>query len=216
MAKKRSVLSQRLSFLAFPALVSLSLVSCGGSSAVSRTAGISGILSGVIAWVRHDWPAAASVFLDTLSRAGDDADTLVGDYALYGLGSTYLSGDERRAAESRFDMIDGDAPAEIVSSVWYQRGIIAYRDGDYDGAARAFKRSLETGPPSSDARVNMELSLRSRDEARSRSSSSPSSAQIQASDDIAADSIFNLVRKKEQDRWKNQETKKAAADTPDY
>lgn len=177
---------------------------------------IADILAGVIAWARQDWPASVSHFLDSLNRIDDENGTAADWYGLYGLGSTYLAGDERQAALSRFESIGADAPKEITASVWYQRGIIAYRDGDYDSAALYFRRSIETGGAASDARVNMELSLRSRDEASSRSANSPTAAHTEPSSDPAADSIFNLIRKKEQDRWKNQESANTESPRVDY
>jgi len=216
MAKERRGLTFRRARLASVFSAAFLLAACGGAAEGPRAAGVTAVLSGVLSWARRDWPSSVSHFLDSLEQAESSGNEVVGYYALYGLGSTYLSGDERRAAESRFDAIGPDAPPEIVASTWYQRGVIAYRDGDYERAALSFRHAIEIGGVSTDARVNLELSLRSRDESRSRASSGPSAAQTEPSDDPAADSVFNLIRKKEQDRWKNQETEQTGSGSPDY
>ncbi len=214
MAKKAAIGG----FRAIVALLCLSsvLTGCGTPLKKARLAEVADILAGVIAWARQDFPASTTHFLDSLTRSETEPDSSFSDYALYGLGSTYLAGDEREAAGDRFDSIGPDAPVEIIASVWYQRGIIAYRDGDYDAAAKAFRRSIETGGAAPDARVNMELSLRSRDESRSRSSAGPTAVRTEPATDPAANSIFNLIRKKEQDRWKNQESDSAESTRVDY
>lgn len=215
MAKKNSELIGPVKAVILAAAV-FSVTGCTELSRSARISEVAAILSGALAWARQDWPASVSHFLGSLKNAEINGNARVAYYALYGLGSTYLSGDERRAAEIRFGEIGSEAPAEIVSSVWYQRGIIAYRDGDYRLAAQSFRRSIETGGAATDARVNMELSLRSLEESRTRASSGPSPAQTEPSPDSAADSIFNLIRKKEQDRWKNQASESAASGTVDY
>lgn len=209
MAKKRLSLSVLLAF---------TLAGCSLVSPLPGGGALLGIFSGVVAWARQDWPASIVGFMDSLSSAEVTGDAAARDYALYGLGSTYLANDERAAASARLDSISSDAPTEIVASAWYQRGIIAYRDGDFEAAAIAFRHSIEIGGPAEDARINMELSLRSRDESRSRSSSAPAGAESEpnAYTDPATTTIFNLIRKKEQDRWKNQEDSTEAIATPDY
>lgn len=218
MAKKRLAISS------FPgitrAAVTLALVlpfsGCSAIDAIPGGSTMVGVLAGVVAWARQDWPASIVGFMESLSRADAAGDSRARDYALYGLGSTYLANDERAAASARLDAISPDAPPEIIASAWYQRGIIAYREGDYEGAAGNFRRSMEIGGPASDARINMELSLRSRDESRARTSSAPAAAKTDPDTDPAAETIFNLIRKKEQDRWKNQEDTNSSAATPDY
>ncbi len=191
------------------------LSGCSGAS-LSFARDMASVLTGTLAWGSGDLPGAAAAFLDALSAAEASGNGAVRDYALYGLASVYLGDDEREAALSRLDEIGDGASAEIGSSSWYQRGVIAFRSGDYEGAAKSFRRSMEIGGAAADARINMELSLRSRDEARSSSSSVPSASQIERSEDPASEALLSLVRKKERDRWKNQESDGAEASGLDY
>lgn len=175
-----------------------------------------GILSGVLAWSRQDWALSASSFLESAGRAESENDPLLREYAVYGLASTYLAQDEYDPALARLASIRDSSSSGIRASVWYQAGIIAYRRGEFDEAILCFRRSLENDPSSTDAKINLELSRRTLEDASARTSGSSSGFSENSGTDQETEMIFNLVRKKEQDRWKNQESGSQAAESADY
>ena len=173
------------------------------------------ILSGALAWSRKDWAMAASAFLDAERNATGDDGAVLRSYAAYGLASTYLAQDEYDSALARLAEAGEDASGEIGAGVWYQAGIIAFRKGEFEEAASMFRKSLERDPAQIDAKINLELSRRSLAETEAKQLGNGSASVSQSGDDNA-DTIFNLVRKKEHDRWKNQEKPAPVENVADY
>lgn len=182
---------------ALSVILASGLLCSGCSSAVN---GRFGILSGVLAWARQDWVVSASSFLGT----ADAADSALGDYAIFGLAATYIAQNEYDSALARLSTIRDSPLPEIRAGVWYQAGVIAYRRGQFGDAVEYFKKSLENDSSAVDAKINLELSRRSLVEDDARRSGGASGVNENQSLDQEAETIFNLVRKKEQDRWKNE------------
>lgn len=203
MAKEKLILSL---------VASLSLFSVGCSQKVN---GAIGILDGMLAWTRQDWPAAISAFLDTAGKASSSGDTQLHDYAIYGLASAYLSQDEYDSAIDRLSAIGKESGSNILAGVWYQSGVIAFRRGDFEGAVKYFRKSLESDPSALDAKINLELSRRVLD-GDGTDRANASAGLREQPEDGGTDAIFNLVRKKEQDRWKNQEETAPSSPVADY
>ena len=174
------------------------------------------ILSGSLAWSRRDWAMAASSFLDAERAAIDGKNSLLRQYAVYGLASTYLAQDEYEAALARLSELDEGSSTAIGSGIWYQAGIVAFRKGEYADASAMFRKSLEYDSSRTDAKINLELSRRSLSETEAKRNASGSSFSGSMSGDDDADTVFSLVRKKEQDRWKNQEEQASRENVADY
>jgi Ca-activated chloride channel homolog len=191
-------------------------VGVAATGCTSRVSGRLGVLSGTLSWSRQDWASSASSFLVTASGAETAGDDTLRDYAVYGLASTYLSQDEYDPALMRLSSIRDSTDGSIRAAVWYQAGVIAYRRGEYDEAVRCFRESLRNDPDAEDAKVNLELSQRSLVERESSASASPAPFAEDKRGDDGSDSIFNLVRKKEEDRWKNVEGDASSPSVEDY
>jgi tetratricopeptide (TPR) repeat protein len=215
--------------------LSISMTGCAG-----RTEKAFLILDGSLAWSRRDWPQSVSAFLraggasivpgvtiapsatvapgtDSASASGADAFAAqTRDYALYGLASAYLSQNEYGPAFACLSSISEDSASPIRSGVWYQAGLIAYRTGEYAEAALYFRRSLENDPSALDAKLNLELSQRALTEQEASRSRGASGLSERAGEDDDADVLFTLIRKKEQDRWKNQEKASTGLEIDDY
>ncbi|HNY21125.1 MAG TPA: tetratricopeptide repeat protein [Treponemataceae bacterium] len=185
-------------------------------SCTARTRGAVGILEGSLAWARKDWAGAVSAFLSTASEADASGNTALRDYAVYGLASSYLSQEEFDSALERLSLLGDSAPPAIRAGMWYQAGIIAYRRGAYEEAASFFKRSLESDSTAIDAKVNLELTRRVITESRDNRSSGAAGMRDSPESGGEGESIFNLVRKKEQDIWKNQEDGEQTSKVADY
>jgi Ca-activated chloride channel homolog len=198
-------------------LLALCVVLCASlCSCTNQTRGAVGILEGSLSWARKDWAGAVSAFLRTASEAEASGNTALRDYAVYGLASSYLSQEEFDSALERLSLLGDSAPSSIRSGMWYQAGIIAYRRGAYEEAATFFKRSLESDSTAIDAKVNLELTRRVIMESRDNRSNGASGMRESPESGGEGESIFNLVRKKEQDIWKNQEDGERASKVADY
>ncbi len=174
------------------------------------------VLSGLMSWIRQDWSDAAVDFLHAAEVARENDDTRLHDYAMYGLASTYLVQEEYDAALLRLAEISADAPDDIRSGVWYQIGIAAYRKGLYDQAAGYFVKSLEIEPDSIDAKINLELCHRSIVARESSAQQAAPEVGETKNPDDGTEILFSLVRRKEQDRWKNRLNGEHPSGVEDY
>jgi len=181
-------------------LLSVLMVSC------SREAGDRfSLVSGVLSWVRQDWSSAATSFIRVVESAQNDDARLLKDYALYGLASTYLAQEEYDSALVRLADISPEMPDEIRSGLWYQIGIAAYRKGLYDQSLTYFRKALEIDPGAMDAKINLELCRRSMISSESAAAASSPEVGEDGQTDEQSEILFNLVRRKEQERWKNRQ-----------
>lgn len=198
MARKRVALTV--------ALCSLIVSSCSDS-----------ILSGTLAWARKDWTTAVVSFLSAETEFSERGDEIGRQFALYGLASAYLAQDEYDAALQRLETLSPAAPDALTASAWYQRGIAAFRQGRFAEAEHSFRKTLEIDKSAFDARINLELSRRASAEQRAPSHQSGSPLSFNETGESGADEqIFTMIRKKEQERWKNQEDDSAESGIADY
>lgn len=117
-------------------------------------------LSGYIAWKQNDWNKAASNFFKSIDLSEEVEDVKIKDYSDFAIGSIYLMQNEDASALSRFEKINENTDKNLNSYIYYQKGIIAFKNHEYEKAVRLFKKSLELKPDSVDAKINFELSMR--------------------------------------------------------
>ena len=140
-------------------------------------------------------------------------------YAAYGLGLVYLALGESEAAFGRFSAAAEAAASdsgmsELAYRAFYNAGITRFRAGDYEGAVEEFRRALDQDGSRSDAKRNLELGLRM---ATRKTVPASSLAELgKAKAGTEPKTLFNFLREKEGDRWRNQEWSAEIADTPDY
>jgi Ca-activated chloride channel family protein len=141
-------------------------------------------------------------------------------YAEYGLGSVYYSLDEGKAALERFaasrEMLESLPAAshrELLYRNYYNSGLALFGEGDFSGAAAAFREALKTDPVRLEAKRNLELSLLSLTaENRARQDMEQESEESRA-----RDVLFDYLRQKEQSRWQSREWPAEEKNTgPDY
>lgn len=197
----------QLLFLVFLAL----LVSCSSGNSDRFN-----ILSGVFSWARQDWNSATASFLKAAEAAEIAGDLAVRDYAVYGLAATYLAQEEYDAALLRLAEISDNTSEEILAGIWYQIGIAAYRKGKYTQAADYFKKNLTLDPSAMDSKINLELCHRSMLTRESGGSTTPPGVSETREKSDESEILFNLVRRKEQERWKNQQAEQTAYGVEDY
>ncbi len=189
-------------------LVSLLLVGCDARVGESLS-----ILSGTLSWARGQWQRATVSFLPV---ADGTEDAVIRDYALYGLASTYIAEEEYDSALSRLSEISPVADARVRASALYQAGIIAFRREEFAKAADLFRSSLEIDAQSVDAKINLELSRRQERSARRARAQSRSSVSEGRDSAQSERLIFDLVRRKENDQWKNRESAESGTAVADH
>ncbi len=174
-------------------------------------------LSGYIAWKQNDWNKAASKFFKSIDLSEEIEDVKLKDYSDFAIGSIYLMQNEDASALSRFEAINENADKNLDSYIYYQKGIIAFKNHEYENAIKFFKKSLELKPDSVDAKINFELSMRYQKKQKEKLPNSKSAAVIEDKEtDLSEKTILNLIRKKEKEQWQKKEQENKQPQAFDY
>ena len=174
-------------------------------------------LSGYIAWKQNDWNKAASKFFKSIDLSEELKDERIKDYSDFAIGSIYLMQNEDASALSRFEAINENADKNLDSYIYYQKGIIAFKNHEYENAIKFFKKSLELKPDSVDAKINFELSMRYQKKEKEKLPNSKSAAVIEDKEaDLSEKTILNLIRKKEKEQWQKKESENKQPQAFDY
>ena len=174
-------------------------------------------LSGYIAWKQNDWNKAASNFFKSIDLSEEVKDVKIKDYSDFAIGSIYLMQNEDASALSRFEAINENMDKNLNSYIYYQKGIIAFKNHEYEKAVRLFKKSLELKPDSVDAKINFELSMRYQKKQKEKLPNSKSAAVIENKEaDLSEKTILNLIRKKEKEQWQKKEQENKQPQAFDY
>ena len=137
-------------------------------------------------------------------------------YAEYGLGLTFYSLDERKAALKRYESsqkilekFTDSGHRELRYRNHYNSGVIFFEEGDFHSAAAAFKEALRADPERIEAKRNLELSLMS----ISMEKESNNREMRQETREI----LFEYIQEREQQQWKSREWSAEEKYTgPDY
>lgn len=174
-------------------------------------------LSGYIAWKQNDWNKAASKFFKSIDLSEEIEDVKLKDYSDFAIGSIYLMQNEDASALSRFEAINENADKNLDSYIYYQKGIIAFKNHEYENAIKFFKKSLELKPDSVDAKINFELSMRYQKKQKEKLPNSKSAAVIENKEaDLLEKTILNLIRQKEKEQWQKKEQENKQPQAFDY
>ena len=174
-------------------------------------------LSGYIAWKQNDWNKAASKFFKSIDLSEEIEDVKIKDYSDFAIGSIYLMQNEDASALSRFEKINENTDKNLNSYIYYQKGIIAFKNHEYENAIKFFKKSLELKPNSVDAKINFELSMRYQKKEKEKLPNSKSAAVIENKEaDLSEKTILNLIRKKEKEQWQKKEQENKQPQAFDY
>ena len=190
--KLRSLLAATLIFSAF--------FSTSCSSEKKR------ILEGSWEWYGGKYTAATADFLNSVHSSRPDS--LARSYAIFDLSATYLSMGELEAAEERLSQLnldDGQLPAELRSSAFYNRGLIAAKKDDYATAATFFKKAIKANGKNTDAKINLELCERELTERQAKSARAVMQGinEEKAEKSDMKSEIFTVIRENEGKKWRN-------------
>lgn len=188
------------------------------SSCSIKMDGAKQILQSTWAWHQQNYRKAVAGFFEVKENASLKENSLLEQYAVYGLASTYMMQGENEAALMRFKQILPDSPDEIRFASCYNTGIIAHRNGDYSEAAKHFRDALLIDPSSISAKINLEVSLQQYEKKQSDSmeQNSSSAHQTQQKSSSVEDAVFNQIRESEQNQWKNQRQHQSDSSVIDY
>lgn len=191
-------------------LIPLMLTSCGTDFNHAKK-----IFESTMDWYQKDYNKAISGFTEVIDST--DEDDVTKQYALYGLSVTYLMQNEKNASLDRLDEISPDAPDKIKFASYYNSGIIAQREGDYEKAIDCFKLALLVSPEDVNAKINLELSeVQETQKARDGGQEMMPSSENKDNVSDAEKTIFNRIRENEQKQWKNYETPDKQNSVLDY
>lgn len=191
-------------------LCCISFSSCG-----SNFSGAKKIFLGAWHYRQNEFQKSVAEFID----AGEsDSDSNIKQYALYGLAMAYISEQENEAAFNRLSQISPDAPSSVLFSSLYARGVIAYRNANYEMAAEFFRDALKVDSTNVDAKINLEITMRHLDahDARGAEQELLQTAQGNGANSDMEAAIFERVRESDIRRWKNSEQSETVSDKLDY
>ena len=193
-------------------IIASSFVSCSNEFNESKK-----ILGAVWNWNQKDYTEAIAGFSQCLTDAENNGNELIKQYALYGLSATYLMQNENNAAMEKINSLSGNAPEKIKFASFYNSGIIAQREGNYQKAVELFKSALMVDPANVRAKVNLELSRNQQVQRAHESERQLNGAgEVSQEESDLQKSVFNRIREKDQQQWKNKQTKEKSNSALDY
>lgn len=164
------------------------------------------VLKGVYAYNQQDYQHSISLFMEAARLSLEAQNQTAADFCLYDLGTAYLKLDEDRAAMEKFSGISEDAPEAVKYCAFYNAGVIAHKNADYEKAAEFFKKALEADSSKIDAKINLELSIRQQDinVKNNQSKTSPSSEDKNSNSELEK-AVFKRIKENDKKQWKNSE-----------
>ena len=111
-----------------------------------------------------------------------------------------------------------DAPASIRYGAYYNAGIIAHKNEDYDKAVEYFKKALEVDSTRLDAKINLELSIQSVqvNVQHNQSNAVPSAEDRNMNNQDLEKAVFERIKENDQKQWKNSESTQSNSLAEDY
>ena len=192
--------------------VPLMFTSCSKNFNEAKT-----ILESTWNWYQKDYNKAISGFTQAIQESEQNNDEITKQYALYGLSVTYLMQNEKNASLERLEQLSPDAPPKIRFASYYNAGLIAQREGDYDKAVDLFKLALLVSPEDVNAKINLELSQSQEIQKAVKSSKDmiPASENKETQSEVE-NAIFNRMRENDQKQWKNYNSSPKDTYVTDY
>ena len=174
------------------------------------------ILQGNFYWHQKKYQQAEMEFLQTLNSSEESGNKEIQQYAIYGLGSSYVMQNEEVAALNRLESIKPDAPEDLRFASYYNIGVLSYSVGNYEKAIQSFKEALLINPQSIESKINLELALRQGSKNIQEGSAQVKTASENKENSVIKDAVFSIIRENEQEQWKNQEKTEEAQSPTDY
>ncbi|MBQ9495835.1 MAG: VWA domain-containing protein [Treponema sp.] len=176
------------------------------------------ILTSSWAWHQKNYNSATAGFLRVKEDALHSGDALAVQYAYYNLAATYIMQGEYSVALSCLQELSPDAPQHVQYAACYNRGIVAYRSGDYKMAADCFKSALMIDNSKVEAKENLEIARRWQIAKETRTEDSELLPVVQDDSEVSAieNAIFQHIRENDRRQWKNSEQTEQLTSSVDY
>ena len=175
------------------------------------------VLKGTYAYHQENYRSAVAEFKNTVENARNSEDQMILDYALYNLGTTYAAMEEGKSAANYFSAISEEAPDKLKFAAYYNAGVMAHKNGDFEKARENFRRALEIDSHNIEAKINMELSIQiAEDSARQNQTSSVQGKQEREEHPDMDNSVFEHIKENDQKQWKNSEQTSSLNSADDY
>ncbi len=175
------------------------------------------VLEGSYQWTQQNYQESVASFLEVTTRAQEKEDLEMLQYGLFGLSCGYLMQGESEASLTKINEMNPVVSVSLDFSRWYNKGIIFHRKGDYESAAFCFKKALLIDSTNINAKINLELCLN--DEKIETQQGIQERIPVQEQNDSfsgAAEAVFSVIRRNEENQWKTQEVAPEKSDIIDY
>ncbi|WP_407428136.1 VWA domain-containing protein [Treponema sp.] len=178
------------------------------------------ILEGTWSWYEAKYTQSTSKFLNSVNQVKNDS--IEHDYAVFNLGTTYLSMNELDSSFDRLNQINIDGKnidAKLKSAAFYNMGIICEQKNDYSKASEFFKKSVLADSKNLNARINLELCERELMQKQSKAGESQMTNvnEEKQNNSSLKNELFNLIHENEDRKWRNMQQQGAGnEETLDY
>lgn len=191
------------------ALITLMLSGCSSQT--------SDILKGAVSYHQKKYRHAVSCFMKASEAAAAEENRMNLSYALYDLGTAYITLGESNSALEQFKAIPDDAPDAVRYAAFYNAGVIACRNSEYDEAKEYFKKALKIDSSRIEAKINLELSM-SQGTAKGHQNESHSvqASQSESNNKDLESAIFEHIKENDQKQWKNSEAQQSSDLAEDF
>ena len=178
----------------------------------------SDILKGTFAFAQKQYSQAVAHFNSAHENAKEKQNEQAVQYALYDLGTAYSLLGENDAAMEKYSELAQNAPASIRYGAYYNAGIIAHKNEDYEHAIEYFKKALEADSTRLDAKINLELSIQSVEVnvKHSQSQAVPATDDNTTNNHDMEKAVFERIKENDQKQWKNSESTQNMSLADDY
>ena len=175
------------------------------------------VLKGSFAFAQKQYSKAVTFFHSASEKSKKKNDTQKLAYELYDLGTAYSLLGEDEAALEKFFLIEQDAPSAVQYGAYYNAGIIAHKNEDYEKAVEYFKKALEADSTRLEAKINLELSIQSVEVnvKHAQSNAVPVSEDNKNISDMEK-AVFERIKENDKKQWKNSETNQSQNLAEDY
>ena len=165
------------------------------------------VFKGTISYHKKNYKHAIAKYISAAQIASENDDKQNLNYALYDLGTTYATLGENESALEKFDSISDDAPASVRYAAYYNAGIIAFKNSDFELAQEYFKNALQADNTRVDAKVNLELSMQQGTaKGHQNESTSIEASQNEINSKDIEKAVFEHIKENDQNQWKNSES----------
>ena len=167
------------------------------------------ILKGTVSYHKKNYRSAVADFSKAAEKSTEKDNSQFLSFAIYDLGTAYSMLGENESALEKFLSISDDAPDSVRYAAFYNAGVIAHRNSDFDEAQKYFRKALEINSTSLEAKINFELSMSQitakgkQNESQAIQASQPQTEQTPKDMEKA---IFEHIKENDQKQWKSSES----------